>query len=78
MKYFTIRKRFLVPSFDLEVEEEKKIDRFLQFLEDSEVGRVINKYVLNSTKFGGRPNVNYYNLFAVILFFTNVEKLEAL
>ena len=68
MKYFTIRKRFLVPSFDLEVEEEKKIDRFLQFLEDSEVGRVINKYVLNSTKFGGRPNVNYYNLFAVILF----------
>ncbi|MBQ8141540.1 MAG: hypothetical protein IJ194_00060, partial [Bacilli bacterium] len=68
MSYFTTDKIFLLPSFDLEVKEQQKINRFLQFLEDSRVGVVIAKYVQNETKKGGRPNCNYYHLFAVICY----------
>ena len=68
MSHFTTSKIFLLPSFDLEVKEQQKISRFLQFLEDSGVGVVISKYVQNETQKGGRPNCNYYRLFAVICY----------
>lgn len=68
MSHFTTSKVFLLPSFDLEVKEQQKISRFLQFLEDSGVGVVISKYVQNETQKGGRPNCNYYRLFAVICY----------
>ena len=68
MPYFIISKIFLIPSFDLEVKEREKIDRFLLFLENSQVGNVISKYVKNNTIKGGRPNCNYYKLFATILY----------
>ena len=68
MSHFTTSKVFLLPSFDLEVKEQQKISRFLQFLEDSDVGVVISKYVQNETQKGGRPNCNYYRLFAVICY----------
>ena len=42
--------------------------KFLHFLEESNVGTVISNYVKNTSKSGGRPNVNYYNLFAVIIY----------
>ena len=67
MSYFTTSKIFLVPSFDLDEKEQKKIDRFLCFLENSGVGDIISKYINKSDK-GGRPNCNYYRLFATILF----------
>ena len=67
MSYFTTSKIFLVPSFDLDEKEQKKIDRFLCFLESSGVGDIISKYINKSDK-GGRPNCNYYRLFATILF----------
>ena len=68
MTYFTTSKIFLVPSFELDVKESEKIDKFLLFLENSQVGNVITKYVKNNTSKGGRPNCNYYRLFAAILF----------
>ena len=68
MTYFTTGKIFLIPSFDLEVKELEKIDRFMIFLENSNVGKVISRYVKNSSQKGGRPNCNYYRLFATILF----------
>ena len=68
MSYFTTGKIFLLPSFDLEVKEQQKINQFLQFLEDSGVGAVISKHVQNGTQKGGRPNCNYYRLFAVICY----------
>ena len=68
MPYFIISKIFLIPSFDLEEKEREKIDRFLLFLENSQVGNVISKYVKNNTVKGGRPNCNYYKLFATILY----------
>lgn len=68
MSYFTTRKVFLIPSFDLNVKEEEKILRFLHLLEESNVASIINKWVKNNTSKGGRPGVNYYNLFATILF----------
>ncbi|MCQ2976366.1 MAG: transposase [Bacteroidales bacterium] len=50
------------------MKEREKIDRFLLFLEASGVGSIISKYVKNRSTKGGRPNCNYYRLFATILF----------
>ena len=68
MSYFTSSQIFLVPSFDLEEKEQARIDRFLAFLEDSGVGAIIEKEIRNNSAAGGRPNCNYYRLFAVILY----------
>ena len=68
MSYFTTSKVFLVPSFDLDEKEIAKIDQFLIFLEKSHVGDIISKYVKNKSSRGGRPNCNYYKLFATILY----------
>ena len=68
MPYFTTGKIFLIPSFDLDVKEQKKIDLYLRFLEESGVGVLISKYVQNTTSKGGRPNSNYYRLFATICY----------
>lgn len=68
MPYFIRLKIFLVPSFDLEEKEQARIDRFLTFLEDSGVGTIIEKEIRNNSAEGGRPNCNYYRLFAVILY----------
>lgn len=68
MAYFNTGKMFLLPSFDLEVKEQKIIESFLNLLDDSGVGDVISKYIKNNTSSGGRPGYNYYHLFATILF----------
>ena len=68
MNEFSNRLQFLCPSFDLTEEEQRIFDRFYPFLADSGVADIIRKYVKNDTSTGGRPNVNYYNLFAAILY----------
>ena len=68
MAYFSTRKLFLTPSFDLPEEEVGIFDKYYIFLEKSGVSEIIKKYENNTTSVGGRPNVNYYNLFAVILY----------
>lgn len=68
MPYFNTGRIFLVPSFELEVKEKEKIERFLTLLDDSGVGEIISKYVKNETPKGGRPGYNYYRLFATIIY----------
>lgn len=68
MSYFTTSKVFLFPSFGLEVQEEEKIRRYLRFLEESGVGKVISEGILNNTKNGGRPTCDYFRLFATVLY----------
>ena len=68
MPYFNIGKTFLVPSFDLEVKEQEKIGRFLALLDNSGVGRIIDKYIKNNTPKGGRPGYNYHRLFATVIY----------
>lgn len=52
MAYFTNRKSFICPSFDLKAEESDKIGRFLRLLENSGVGAVVEKSVRNLTASG--------------------------
>ena len=40
----------------------RKLLKFLLLLENSNVSSIINKYIKNNKGKGGRPNVNYYNL----------------
>lgn len=68
MPYFNTEKVFLVPSLDLEVKEQEKMKRFLTLLDNSGVGKVIDKYIKNNTSSGGRPGYDYYRLFATILY----------
>lgn len=68
MPYFNTGKIFLVPSFDLEVQEQQKIERFLTLLDNSGVGKIIDKYIKNNTLKGGRRGYNYYRLFATIIY----------
>ena len=68
MPYFNTGRTFLVPSFELEVKEKVKIERFLSLLDDSGVGEIISNYVKNNTSKGGRPGYNYYRLFATIIY----------
>ena len=68
MGYFTTTQLFLDIPTRLDVKESQKIDKFLTLLDDSKVGENISKYIKNDTKKGGRPNVNYYRLFATTLY----------
>ena len=45
MLYFNTERIFLVPSFDLEVKEKEKMTKFLTLLDNSGVGKVIEKYI---------------------------------
>ena len=67
MLYFNTERIFLVPSFDLEVKEKEKMTKFLTLLDNSGVGKVIEKYIKNNTSKGGRPGYNYYRLVATII-----------
>ena len=68
MPYFNTGKIFLVPSFDIEAKERERIERFLAFLDNSGVGKIIERYIKNNTSKGGRPGYNYYRLFATIVY----------
>ena len=68
MPYFNTGKIFLVPSFDIEAKERERIERFLALLDNSGVGKIIERYIKNNTSKGGRPGYNYYRLFATIVY----------
>ena len=74
MGYFITSKVLLDIPYTLDVEEKQKIDKFLGFLEETGVGDIISKYVKNNTSKGGRPNVDYYRLFAVIIYAFSYSK----
>ena len=68
MAYFNTNKIFLTLSYTIDEKENEKINKFLLLLEESGVGEIISRYVKNDSKKGGRPNCNYYRLFATILY----------
>lgn len=68
MSYFTIRKQFLMPSFDLSLKEQKKLDRFLLMLEKSGVGELLSKCHSGQPQNGGRPPFNRYDLLATVIY----------
>lgn len=67
MNYFTTRKQFLLPSFELNVKEQQKLDKFLMILDKSNVAELIRKGDEYSSK-GGRPPYRKYDIFATILY----------
>ena len=68
MNEFSERLQFLMPCFDLNQEERQIFERFYRFLDESGVAEIIKKCIRNTSEKGGRPNVNYFNLFAVVLY----------
>jgi len=68
MPYFTISRSFLLPSFDLPDEERGKLDAFLDILEKSGVGKIIEAATAQETSLGGREPYNPYRLFAAIAY----------
>ncbi len=67
MPYFTIGKTFLLPPFDVPLEERRKLDAFLEILEDSGIGPIIEKCTRKSYRAGRKP-YNPYRLFASIIY----------
>ena len=67
MKYFTTRKQFLLPSFELNIKEQEKLDKFLLILDKSGVAELIRKGEKNFSK-GGRPPYRECDIFATILY----------
>ena len=68
MNEFSSRQQHFFIPFDLSKEERSLFDRYFRFLDDSGVAAVIKKHEKNHSSKGGRPNVNFFNLFAAILF----------
>ena len=68
MSYFTIKRSFfLVPSTTM-LKEFEKIDKFLEILEKSGVGKIIASVKLVDKNCKGRKGYNPYNLFATIIY----------
>ena len=68
MGVFSDSKLFLLPSLELNVKEQEKINKFLSLLDDSNVADTLRKYINNQTSLGGRPHKNFYRLFATIMY----------
>lgn len=68
MEYFNIKRQiFIVPSEKSNIEFEK-IDKFMFFLENTGVGKIIQSVKCKDKKCQGRKSYNPYNLFAAILY----------
>ncbi len=68
MSYFTIKRPiFLVPSQGC-YEEFDKIDKFMELLEKSGVGKIIESVKLKDENCKGRKEYNPYNLFAMVVY----------
>jgi transposase len=68
MEYFSIKRPFfIVPSKKCN-EEFVKIDKFMNLLENSGVGKIIERVKLQNKKCKGRTGYNPYNLLAAIIY----------
>ena len=66
MLIFTMRKTFLIPSFDLDAKEREKLDRFLRVLERSKIEKLFPvKEDFVSDK---GPHYSCYDMLATILY----------
>ena len=68
MAYFTNSQGYLFLCSDIPFEEKQKLDDYLQLLEDSGVGKIIEESLEKHLGKGGRPSYNPYRLFAAILY----------
>ena len=68
MGYFNIKRPiFIVPSEKCNKEFEK-IDKFMEFLENSGVGKIIENVKYKNNECKGRDGYNPYNLFSMIIY----------
>ena len=77
MEYYTTMKTFFVDCYTSNVEQSRKIDKFLKLLSKSGVCDLINniqKQKIKIDELGGRPSINPYNMLAVILYNFAFEK----
>lgn len=69
MKYYTIRKTFLIPSYAINKNEVEQIDKFLKLLDESGVCEMLkSKEEKRKSEKGGRPTYCEYDMLAVILY----------
>ena len=68
MAYFTDFQDYFFLCSDISPEEKRKLNDYLQILEDSGVGEIIAEAVDKDPEKGGRPSYNPYRLFAAILY----------
>ncbi|HHT39633.1 MAG: hypothetical protein WCS12_01990 [Acholeplasmataceae bacterium] len=66
MPYFTIFKETLVQPFQLDKVERVFLENFLRFLEESQVGVIIEKSLKRYNNLG-RPSYEPYRFFATII-----------
>ena len=68
MAYFINSQGYLFLCSDIPFEEKRKLDDYLQLLEDSGVGKIIEQAIGKHSEKGGRPSYNPYRLFAAVLY----------
>ena len=68
MPYFNIFQEYLFLSSDIPIEEKKKLDEYLNTLEESGVGKIVEKCLERDYSKGGRPLKEPYRLFASIIY----------
>ena len=68
MAYFTSSQGYLFLCSDIPFEEKQKLDDYLQLLEESRVGKIIENAIGKHSEKGGRPSYNPYRLFAAVLY----------
>lgn len=68
MPYFITEKVFLMPSFEINEKERKKLDTFLEILEESGIGYIIEKETKRDPSLPGRHSYNPCRLFASIAY----------
>ena len=68
MLNFTTRKTFLIPSFDLDLKEREKMDRFLLVLQKSSIEELFESRDKTYSDKGGRPPYSCYDLLSTILY----------
>ena len=68
MAYFTIQQGRFFNSYDISEKEKQKLDDFLEILEESGVGKIIESETERDYSKGGRLGTNPYRLFATIIY----------
>ena len=68
MPYFITEKVFLMPSFEINEKEREKLDIFLEILEESGIGSIIEKETKRDPSLPGRHSYNPCRLFASIAY----------
>ena len=68
MKYFSIKRTLFVVHNQKCCEEFDKIDKFMQLLENSGVGKIVANVKYKDKNYKGRNGYNSFNLFAAIIY----------